>query len=75
MITQQGTREPYIDFLRALGLLLLIVAHTFAHFWLKTARTFDVPLMVFVSSLCFHQPKILISLYTAATKFGADSQD
>lgn len=47
------SRNPYIDFLRALGLLLLVVAHTFPPEWLKAIRTFDVPLMVFISSICY----------------------
>lgn len=46
-------RDYYIDFLRALGLLLLVVAHTWAPEWLANIRTFDVPLMVFISSICY----------------------
>lgn len=50
-------RDCYIDFLRAIGLLLLIVAHTNPPLWLKIARCFDVPLMVFVSAICYHPVK------------------
>jgi len=46
-------RDPYIDLLRAFGLLLLVVAHTYPPSWLATIRTFDVPLMVFISSICY----------------------
>lgn len=46
-------RDHYIDFLRAFGLVLLVVAHTQPPYWLATIRTFDVPLMVFISSLCY----------------------
>lgn len=46
-------RNPYIDFLRGFGLLLLVVAHTYSPEWLFQIRTFDVPLMVFVSGMCY----------------------
>lgn len=46
-------RNPYIDFLRGFGLLLLVVAHTYSPEWLFQIRTFDVPLMVFVSGICY----------------------
>lgn len=46
-------RDNYIDFLRSLGLLLLVVAHTAAPKAIEALRTFDVPLMVFVSALCY----------------------
>ena len=46
-------RDPYIDFMRGSALLLLVVAHTSAPSLLMSVRTFDVPLMVFVSALCF----------------------
>lgn len=50
----QGGRNAYIDFLRSLGLICLIVVHTYPPVWLKVFRSFDVPLMVFVSALCFY---------------------
>lgn len=49
-----GPRDQYIDFLRGTALLLLVVAHCSAPSLLMALRTFDVPLMVFVSALCFH---------------------
>ena len=47
-------RNTYVDFLRALGLLLLIGVHVDAPGWYKPLRSFDVPLMVFISALCYH---------------------
>lgn len=47
-------RDSYIDFLRASGLLLLVVAHTWPPAWLFNVRTFDVPLMVFISAACYN---------------------
>lgn len=44
-------RDLRIDFLRFLGLSLVIVAHVQAPFTLTQIRSFDVPLMVFVSGL------------------------
>lgn len=44
-------RDLRIDFLRFLGLSLVILAHVQAPFVLTQIRSFDVPLMVFVSGL------------------------
>lgn len=44
-------RDFYIDFLRFLGLSLIILVHVNCPDWLKQLRSFDVPLMVFVSGL------------------------
>ena len=49
-------RDTYIDFLRTIGLLLLIVAHTSPPKWVFILRSFDVPLMVFISGICWHLP-------------------
>ncbi len=46
-------RDSYVDFLRGLGLLLIVIAHTFAPDLLRSIRTFDVPLMVFISAVCY----------------------
>lgn len=46
-------RYIYIDFLRALGLILLIGVHVASPQWYVVFRSFDVPLMVFVSALCY----------------------
>ena len=46
-------RDGYIDFLRAIGLLLLIGVHVNAPEWYKPLRSFDVPLMVFISAVCY----------------------
>lgn len=55
--TVESNRDYYIDFLRSLGLLLLVVAHTNAPNAIEALRTFDVPLMVFVSALCYRPLK------------------
>ena len=49
-----ANRNVYIDYLRTFGLLCLVVAHTWPPEWLKILRAFDVPLMVFISALCYH---------------------
>ena len=46
-------RDSYIDFLRSLGLILVILAHVSAPNVLTQLRNFDVPLMVFVSGLSY----------------------
>lgn len=51
--SQVTNRDTYIDFLRSLGLLLLVVAHTEAPKLIEALRTFDVPMMVFISALCY----------------------
>lgn len=51
-------RDPYIDFLRCLGLLLIILAHVHAPEPLHQFRCFDVPLMVFVSGLSYANKKV-----------------
>lgn len=40
-----------------MGLLLLVVAHTWAPITLATLRTFDVPLMVMISAMCYKPVK------------------
>lgn len=47
------TRNEYIDFLRFLGLSLIIFAHVEPPYILFQLRNFDVPLMVIVSALSF----------------------
>lgn len=42
-------RNYGIDFLKALGLLLIILAHVSAPQWINEVRNFDVPMMVFIS--------------------------
>lgn len=46
-------RDGYVDLMRTIGLFCLIVAHTAAPVSYQIIRVFDVPLMVFVSSLCY----------------------
>lgn len=47
------TRDKSIDLLRSLGLILVILVHCSAPWSLSQIRSFDVPLMVFVSALTF----------------------
>ena len=46
-------RDSYIDFLRFVGITLIVIAHVNAPFTITQIRSFDVPLMVFVSGLSF----------------------
>lgn len=48
-----NNRDLRIDILRVAGLLLIILAHVSPPFLLFQFRTFDVPLMVFVSGLSY----------------------
>ena len=48
-------RIGYIDFLKALGLLCLLLAHVDAPRWLMQLRSFDVPLMVILSGILAEQ--------------------
>ncbi|WP_075182851.1 acyltransferase [Pantoea sp. 1.19] len=50
---QPGQRDFVIDLFRFLGLSLIILAHVFPPNGLFQFRTFDVPLMVFVSGMAF----------------------
>ena len=52
-----SNRDFRIDFLRWIGLTLIVLAHVKAPFGVTQLRSFDVPLMVFVSGLCFKTPK------------------
>lgn len=47
------TRDKSIDLLRSLGLILVILVHSSAPYTISQIRSFDVPLMVFVSALTF----------------------
>lgn len=51
-------RDSYIDFLRSIGLILVILAHVSAPNFLAQLRNFDVPLMVFVSGLSYSGKQI-----------------
>lgn len=58
-------RNTYIDFLRFIGLTLIILAHVKAPVWITELRCFDVPLMVFVSGISF---KFLGGVFYAQNK-------
>lgn len=51
MASSTGQRIYYIDFLKFIGLSLIILAHVKAPDSILYVRSFDVPLMVFISSL------------------------
>ena len=44
-------RISYIDFLKVIGLTGIIIAHVNPHSWAMLLRSFDVPLMVILSSI------------------------
>ena len=44
-------RDLSIDLLRFLGLTMIVLVHVNPPFWLTQFRSFDVPMMVFVSGL------------------------
>lgn len=46
-------RDPSIDILRAIALVCIIIAHCQPSYMLKNIRTFDVPLIVFLSGVSF----------------------
>ncbi len=46
-----NTRDLSIDVLRFIGISLIILAHVSPPIWLAQIRSFDVPLMVFISGL------------------------
>lgn len=54
-------RDNNIDFLRSLGLLLVILAHIGAPNGIQQLRCFDVPLMVFVSGLASSGKSLTVS--------------
>ena len=60
-------RNQYLDFLKFLGLSLIILAHVPIPSWLAAIRNFDVPLMVFVSgclsNASFERSESLFSYY------------
>ena len=47
------SRDKYIDFLRFVGLAMIVLAHVKAPFTIHQIRCFDVPLMLFVSGLAY----------------------
>lgn len=54
-------RDCEVDFLRFLGLILVILAHVEAPFTIRQIRMFDVSLMVFVSGMVYSGKRIIHS--------------
>lgn len=46
-------RDKYLDFLRFVGIMMIILAHTGSSNLIHQIRCFDVPLMLFVSGLAY----------------------
>ncbi len=55
------SRDKYIDFLRFVGLAMIVLAHVKAPFTIHQIRCFDVPLMLFVSGLAYGNRSISAS--------------
>jgi len=53
LVTQDQPLETQIDVLKTIGLLAVILAHIETPNWVFQLRTFDVPLLVFVSGILF----------------------
>lgn len=52
-MNRKNSRDVQIDILRSIGLILIILAHVSPPSFIFQVRTFDVPLMIFVSALSF----------------------
>lgn len=52
------TRDLHIDLLRSIGLMLIIIAHSKAPNLINEIRSFDVPLMLFISGLVYSDKTI-----------------
>lgn len=50
-------RNMTVDAMRCFGLLLIILAHVSPPDTLFQIRTFDVPMMVFISGMSYFYPK------------------
>ena len=59
----KSNRNFNIDFLRFVGLTFIVLAHVQAPWGITQLRAFDVPLMVFVSGLCFKDSNLRIGNY------------
>ncbi len=57
-MTMIPSKDNYIDLLRFVGITLIILAHVYPPNILFQLRTFDVPLMIFVSGLSYSNKKI-----------------
>lgn len=53
-----SNRDNYIDFLRFIGIALIILAHIYAPITITQIRCFDVPMMVFISGLSYSGKKV-----------------
>ena len=55
------SRDKYIDFLRFVGLAMIVLAHVNAPFSIHQIRCFDVPLMLFISGLAYGNKNVCAS--------------
>lgn len=53
IILKNIERVKFVDYMRVLGLLLIILAHSQPNNIVFQIRTFDVPLMVYISAISF----------------------
>lgn len=61
-------RDGYIDFLKFVGLTMIMLAHVRPPLWLYELRSFDVPLMLFASGLAFSGRQIESQIHFLLTR-------
>lgn len=49
-----GMRDKTIDIMRVIGIMLIILAHVSPPEFLFQLRTFDVPMMIFISGMSYY---------------------
>lgn len=62
------SRDEYIDFLKFVGLTMIMLAHVHPPVWLYELRSFDVPLMLFASGLAFSGKQIDSQIHFLCTR-------
>lgn len=70
---ESSARIEYIDFLKCIGLISIIIAHVNSPRWLMGVRSFDVPFMVILSSiLCARSYRKYLNNRISSLQFYAD---